>query len=804
MGKILIFEFFISFIQIIMTKEHNKLYKCGVGYYKRNPLVSGNEIPINYTNSLYRRRLQDLDSDGYKKFNIYLDFENLKEEMKTYKLEKYQDTIINSMKKAANTLMSLLKVKSLPNDYWISNLDLKIYDINHWEKEKFGNKAHNNGISLFSLGIDLVIFSRFESFKTSTLATAGAIYIDSKTYQPFCGLININHQIDFSRKGIEEYLTNILVHEMTHILGFSSFFFEFFKFNFTQIDKYSIKRYYLNSPKVIKVAKKYFNCSDIDGVELENDGSEGTMGSHWEARILLGEYMCGAIRTEEEIISEFTLAYLEDTGYYKANYYIGGLMRYGKNKGCAFIKDRCVNNYEINPEFENEFFDTIYYRIDPSCSSSRLGRTYNFLTLYSNLPTHYQYFQNNKYGGFGPADYCPVPRQISLEKLFNYYSGSCSELGDGAYGSLIEYNENSQEGNMTYTKTIYYNNSLLKKISGEKYSDHSFYYLSSLIKIIEEKSKIFSNKTRAVCLESFCSSKSLTVKIHENYIVCPRAGGKIELDEYGGYLLCPDYNLICTGTILCNNIFDCVNKKSELKNDTYNYDYKIKTSQNIEKADIEYTDNETNYELSEDGLCPLNCKQCLENKKCIKCREDFGLVNMKNEEEIICIQKDELKTGYYINSYIYYKCLDFCEKCENDTSCDKCKDNYVYENNSCIKKIQNCLSYNSNWDCQKCSENFSLDGEKRDECIKKEEFNELYYTKDNGNSYYLCSGEGENHIPNCSKCFYNLSNEIKLECHECQNNFYILDNETNKCFLKEKINEKEYYYINQTHMKMLK
>ena len=58
-------------------------------------------------------------------------------------------------------------------------------------------------------------------------------------------------------------------------------------------------------------------------------------------------------------------------------------------------------------------------------------------------------------------------------------------------------------------------------------------------------------------------------------------------------------------------MFDCVDKKSELKNDTYNYDYKIKTSQNIEKANIEYADNETNYELSEDGKCPLNCKQCL-------------------------------------------------------------------------------------------------------------------------------------------------------------------------------------------------
>ena len=33
-------------------------------------------------------------------------------------------------------------------------------------------------------------------------------------------------------------------------------------------------------------------------------------------------------------------------------------MRYGKGKGCDFIKNRCVNSkHEINLKFENEFYD---------------------------------------------------------------------------------------------------------------------------------------------------------------------------------------------------------------------------------------------------------------------------------------------------------------------------------------------------------------------------------------------------------------------------------------------------------------
>ena len=123
---------------------------------------------------------------------------------------------------------------------------------------------------------------------------------------------------------------------------------------FEQNDKYGINRIYLKGDKLLEVAKKYFNCNTIEGVELENQGGSGTAGSHWESRILLGEYMNGYAYTEEQVISEFTLAVLEDSGYYKSNYYTGGLMRFGKNKGCEFLENKCVNNQKINPLFENE------------------------------------------------------------------------------------------------------------------------------------------------------------------------------------------------------------------------------------------------------------------------------------------------------------------------------------------------------------------------------------------------------------------------------------------------------------------
>ena len=70
-------------------------------------------------------------------------------------------------------------------------------------------------------------------------------------------------------------------------------------------------------------AEKYFNCSksEIEGIELEELITEVEPGCnddliHWDARILLGDYMTALKYVQDQAISEFTLALLEDTGFY--------------------------------------------------------------------------------------------------------------------------------------------------------------------------------------------------------------------------------------------------------------------------------------------------------------------------------------------------------------------------------------------------------------------------------------------------------------------------------------------------------
>ena len=787
----------LSLFQIIHcqeTEEKKYFYRCGADDNDIKPIPLTNTVPVKED----KRRL---NAGEFKDFKIYLDLINIKNDIKKFHLEEYEELFIESLNKAVETLESLLQIKSYDYGYIFTDQQIINISISDWNKTIIGTNAIGNS---GDLGIDLFIFGRFDDqMDEHTLASAGPRYMDKKTYRPIVGIVNINTNVNYSKIHSKEYFQSIIIHEFTHILGFlKSYFNEYIHNIFTIRDENGLNRFYINSSRVISVAKKYFNCSDIDGVELEEYGGTGTAGSHWEARILLGDYMNGVVYPEEQVISEFTLALLEDTGYYKANYYTGGLMRYGKNKGCDFLKNRCVDsNHEINPFFENEFYDSIKSpdNMDASCSSGRQSRTYFAWWVYSSLPSYYRHFTDETYGGFSPADYCPVSREYYKEVENAYYTGSCSTKGNGGYGTRIIYRvpETVQINETHYsqqTNRYYYTSEYLQSssITGETYSDHSFCYQSSLIK---NNINFDSSIVRAICYESFCSDLSLTVKINEDYLVCPRAGGKIEVEGYKGFFLCPDYNLICSGSVICNDMFDCVEKKSTAKEESYIYDYTIKTSQNVEDAEYAYADEINNYELSENGICPKDCKHCYENNTCIKCRNNYDFLGSKKNLEIRCLSNIELSKGYYKENNISYPCMKNCDVCSNDDTCETCSEGFDYWNGKCIKKTENCQEYGNDGMCAKCKENFAFKEDNRTLCINIENNFDNYYTKDEGISYYPCADK----INYCSKCYYD-NMTLNINCYLCNTN-YALYEKDNLCFLKNNINiNKTFYYLNETHL----
>ena len=98
---------------------------------------------------------------------------------------------------------------------------------------------------------------------------------------------------------------------------------------------------------------------------------------------------------------------------------------------------------------------------------------------------------------------------VYLKSKNIYYIGHCSNIGTGEYGSKISYYDIEANG------TYYYKSEELQSITEENQSNNT-----------KENYELISSNIRATSYETFCSSKSLTIKIDNDYFVCPRAGNK--------------------------------------------------------------------------------------------------------------------------------------------------------------------------------------------------------------------------------------------------------------------------------------
>ena len=483
-------------------------HRCGVDLIKTKP--------FKLSEKKYKRRL----SSEYSPIKIKVDYTQLQIQVPS-KINFYKERFTNIIK----YISSLLSVEHI-------NVDLEDEDIKSYCTDTFGNNAET-----WLYENDLVLFPYIESdYDDDVLAAASACLILTN-YRPVGGTIAINNKILNNRKNdLDTYFEMLVLHELSHVLGFHPYFFE----NLNLINKETIngvKYTFINSPKVLEKAKIHFNCPNIKGIQLEDQGGEGSEGSHWEARYMLGDYM---ISTDypEVVISDITLALFEDLGFYKANYYTGGLFRFGKNQGCSFLEDKCIKNGEIN--YPNEFC------ADPNkalCGSSHLSRGYCLIGEYTEeIDSKYRYFEDNHIGGyFSSANYCPVS-QIS-SRIFstnNYnYPGNC-KYGEPKHSSV-----------------------------GEVIGSNSLCFESSLVPSTNSNSDLES-----VCYEIECNKfkKEINIKIGSSKVVCP--GERTTLTNINGFtgsIQCPEYNLICSSEIPCNDMIDCINKKSTSIRSTYLY-----------------------------------------------------------------------------------------------------------------------------------------------------------------------------------------------------------------------------------------
>ncbi len=187
---------------------------------------------------------------------------------------------------------------------------------------------------------------------SNTVAFASYCQLESKYNRPVAGYVNICPQSVSAKQSDVHSILATLQHEILHALGFSAGLYAFFvdsngkpltqrnpstgKPLFNQktstyepsekiVRKVKRKNWQINegmierdvtlmvTPRVVQEARQHFDCAELEGAELEDQGDIGTKYTHWEKRLFENEAMTGTY-TQNSVFSRLTFAFLEDTG----------------------------------------------------------------------------------------------------------------------------------------------------------------------------------------------------------------------------------------------------------------------------------------------------------------------------------------------------------------------------------------------------------------------------------------------------------------------------------------------------------
>ena len=162
---------------------------------------------------------------------------------------------------------------------------------------------------------------------------------DPVSRRPLLGQVNFN-PAEIKLRHFDSVFETTL-HEIFHILGFSPLLFpQFLDPHFMPID---FEASFLldargriagfKTPALLREAKAYYNCSTIEHLPLEDEGSAGSQYSHWERSVFADEVMTASSVVDSKV-SVFTLALFEDSGWYFPNYTMKEQYTFLKSSEC--------------------------------------------------------------------------------------------------------------------------------------------------------------------------------------------------------------------------------------------------------------------------------------------------------------------------------------------------------------------------------------------------------------------------------------------------------------------------------------
>jgi hypothetical protein len=424
---------------------------------------------VPYENHPYDKSTRDLQDTTTE---IGADVSNFKPMRITFHTDA-----LNGMRDANNAAkIDFIEKEILPrtSDFWSHALSvvpvasfLKIASDELDNREFCGDSEFTRvPASHISTGIadtDLMLYvsgtpsSRFCS--GTTLAVAVACNFDQFD-RPTAGAINVClDQIELDTDGtassaIVQDNVDVLIHEVAHVLGHSSNSYRFFWDAETgtertprpfqsrtvtcvdDVDRTLIlpseetmqflqgkngQRYAaIVTPKVRAVARNQFDCQSLPGAKLENQptGSDSCTGDHWDEHDYYPEALSGVISPTTNILSHLTLALMEDSGWYRANYTQGGISPWGLGAGCDFVDEPCLVSDPTTQQVSIPEYGKGYFCLEGARRGCSPALTHKmactvidyFYILPRELPDErFQYFPlEPTKGGPRQADFCPL------------------------------------------------------------------------------------------------------------------------------------------------------------------------------------------------------------------------------------------------------------------------------------------------------------------------------------------------------------------------------------------------------------
>eukprot|EP01017_Pseudomicrothorax_dubius_P035857 TRINITY_DN5081_c0_g1_i15.p1 TRINITY_DN5081_c0_g1~~TRINITY_DN5081_c0_g1_i15.p1 ORF type:complete len:423 (+),score=46.14 TRINITY_DN5081_c0_g1_i15:242-1510(+) len=320
------------------------------------------------------------------------------------------------------------------------------------------------------------------------------------------------------KKDTFQMLLDTAIHELIHVLVFSPGLESYFidehgrpssGIKYTkQTTIRGVSTTILTYPKVAEYVRQHFNCPDAEGAELENEGDSGSKGAHWERRVFFNELMTASL-TESSVFSKLTLALFESSGWYRVDYSKTDALVWGKNAGCSFLNDACIKeNKSILPGY----FCT--ERGEQGCSFQYKSRAVCMIFK-------------------PPAGYPPIPASL------DYFSDG--SLAADAFSDNCPYMNRYRNGGCTQAWNV---NEASSPLFEQYFGSYSRCFTGDFIK--SSYSSYYGKlKKHSACLRFQCQGENLVVFVGTQSIQCPIGGGKMKIQNYVGFLDCPDPKTFC-------------------------------------------------------------------------------------------------------------------------------------------------------------------------------------------------------------------------------------------------------------------